>query len=207
MEATTRMVGTPIADRSTESMASNFDERVALDALGRLTEEEQHALQRERQGQGVSAEAASVWYEAAAALADAFPPLAPAPGLRDAILARVSQTPPKPFVAPALSFVMHDEGWLQHPAVAGIRLKQLSLDEGRGIATLLMKVAPGTVYPSHHHQGHEECYVIDGDLQVAGRELGPGDFHHADGGSDHGTLHTVGGCTVLLVVDIHDYLG
>ena len=65
---------------------------------------------------------------------------------------------------------------------------------------------PGARFPAHHHGGDEECYVLSGSLYACGRKIGPGDFHHADGGSDHGELWTDEGCQVLLVVPPEDYL-
>ena len=70
----------------------------------------------------------------------------------------------------------------------------------------LIVVSPGAVFPSHHHGADEECYVISGSLIACGRTIGPGDFHHADGGSDHGELRTDTGCRVLLVVEPEDYM-
>jgi quercetin dioxygenase-like cupin family protein len=102
--------------------------------------------------------------------------------------------------------VFANEGeWLKHP-VAGVEVKQLSLNQERGYATLLMRVAAGTRYPQHHHSGPEECYVLQGDVHVGGHVFGQGDFHHADAGSDHGELFTESGCTLLLVVAASDYL-
>ena len=79
-------------------------------------------------------------------------------------------------------------------------MKVLSKNDRRGYATLLLDVAPGTRFPPHHHGGDEECYVISGSLFACGRRIGPGDFHHADAGSDHGELWTDEGCRVLLIV-------
>ena len=102
--------------------------------------------------------------------------------------------------------VFTQEGeWLKHP-VPGVEVKQLSLNQQRGYATLLMRVAAGTHYPPHHHSGPEECYVLQGDVHVGGQVLRAGDFHHAEAGSDHGELFTEGGCTFLLVVAASDYL-
>lgn len=94
--------------------------------------------------------------------------------------------------------------WLKHP-VEGIEFKQLSYNEKKDYVLLLLRVAPDTYYPAHHHSGAEECYVISGDVYAQGKVLGPGDFHHAEGGSDHEPLYTKNGCTVLLVVDPEDY--
>jgi anti-sigma factor ChrR (cupin superfamily) len=99
-------------------------------------------------------------------------------------------------------FAVHFSGedrWLPHP-VPGIRMKVLALNRAAGYATLLLDVAPGTHFPAHHHKGAEECYVISGSVHTCGRRLGPGDFVHADAGTDHGELWTKEGCQVLLVV-------
>ncbi len=98
-----------------------------------------------------------------------------------------------------------EDDWMPHPDIDGIKVKQLSLNKDKDYLVLLLKVAADTEYPSHHHSGAEECYVIEGDVYAEGKILGPGDFHHADGGSDHHPLYTKNGCTLLLVVDPKDY--
>jgi quercetin dioxygenase-like cupin family protein len=185
-------------------MLNDLDSRVAADALGLLTEAEQETLRREMPHAPVPEHTAL--YDIAGELAQSCTPIEPPPDIRARLLSRVTASP-RPRIIPPLSFVMRDEGWQPHPVVAGIQFKQLALDERLGVATLLLKVAPGTIYPAHHHRGNEECYVIDGDVTAGGRQLRAGDFHHADAGSDHEPLSTVDGCTVLLVVDSRDYLG
>jgi anti-sigma factor ChrR (cupin superfamily) len=90
--------------------------------------------------------------------------------------------------------------------VPGIRMKVLANNAERGYATLLLDVAPGTRFPSHHHEGAEECYVISGSLFTCGRRLAAGDFVHADGNTDHDELFTEEGCRVLLIVPPEDYM-
>ena len=48
--------------------------------------------------------------------------------------------------------------------------------------------------------------MIEGEVLVAGRRIGPGDFHLADADSDHDPLYTETGATVLLVCAAADYL-
>ena len=48
--------------------------------------------------------------------------------------------------------------------------------------------------------------MISGTVFTCGRRFGPGDFIHADGGTDHGELRTDAGCQVLLVVPPEDYM-
>ena len=47
--------------------------------------------------------------------------------------------------------------------------------------------------------------MISGSLTVEGRVLRAGDFHHAEGDSDHGELSTDEGVEVLLVASASDY--
>ena len=74
------------------------------------------------------------------------------------------------------------------------------------MATLLIKAAPGTTYPAHHHSGPEGCYVIEGEVLVAGRasvqatsiSLTPIPITIA--------LYTETGATVLLICAAADYM-
>lgn len=103
------------------------------------------------------------------------------------------------------SFVFdNDSEWIDYP-IKGIKYKPLSLNKEKNYLMLLLKAEAGCQYPSHHHSGAEECYVIQGDLCAEGKVLGPGDFHHAEGDSDHKSLYTKTGCTLLIVADPEDY--
>ena len=121
----------------------------------------------------------------------------PRPIVKERLMARIAAgraTPPGFTVR-----LRSDDDWLPHP-VPGIRMKVLAVNKRSGYATLLLDVAPGTRFPAHHHGGDEECYVISGSVLTLGRRLGPGDFLHADAGTDHGELWTDEGAQVLLIV-------
>lgn len=135
--------------------------------------------------------------EAAAARSDA-----PRPELKQLLMRRVHQA-----TEPA-GFAFHwtaDDVWMPH-AVPGIKMKILALNKRSGYATLLLDVAPGTRFPSHHHGSAEECYVISGSLFTCGRRLAAGDFVHADADTDHGELWTEEGCQVILVASPEEHL-
>lgn len=128
----------------------------------------------------------------------------PSDNAKSKIFEKISASQKKDAFIKKFSYIFSNSSeWLQHP-VEGIMFKQLAVNEEKGYAMILMKVAPDTYYPAHHHHGAEECYVIDGDVYAQGKTLGPGDFHHADGGTDHEPLYTKNGCTVILVVDKDD---
>jgi anti-sigma factor ChrR (cupin superfamily) len=123
----------------------------------------------------------------------------PSPGaaVRDVLLARVEQGR-----AAFSGFALHlatDKNWQSHP-VNGIRMKVLAVNRHLHYAMLLLDVAPGVRYPAHHHAGNEDCYVLSGSMQMFGRRLGPGDFLHADAGTNHSELWTDEGARVLLIV-------
>ena len=128
----------------------------------------------------------------------------PRPEVKQRLMARIAgDGPPVPkgFV---FSFAQSDQ-WLQHP-VPGIKMRVLSMNKSSGYATLLLDVAPGTRFPPHHHGAAEECYVISGTVETLGRRMGPGDFLHAEAGTDHGELYSPDGCQVILVVQPEDYM-
>ena len=139
----------------------------------------------------------------ALALAELASGPSPRAAVKTRLLARVAETAPVPSGF-TFRFAL-DEDWLPHP-IPGIRMKVLSINRRTGYATLLLDVAPGTRFPSHHHDGDEECFVIAGSVNTLGRRLGPGDFVHADADTDHGELWTEEGAQVLLVVPREDYM-
>jgi hypothetical protein len=137
-------------------------------------------------------------YDAAVEIAATTSGEAPSPGVRAALLATI--------VVPSNHTVTASDGeWVQTP-VRGVRMKILAIDRERDRVTMLLRGEPGATYPAHRHTGPEECYVIRGSLIVEGQLLRAGDFHRAEGASDHDALHTDEGVEVLLVAAASDYL-
>ena len=126
----------------------------------------------------------------------------PGPDVKQQLMRRIAAS------AEPQGFAFHldaDDRWLPHP-VPGIRMKVLALNKVSNYATLLLDVAPGTRFPSHHHGGAEECYVVSGSIFTCGRRLGPGDFVHADADTDHTELWTEEGARVILIVPPEEHL-
>jgi anti-sigma factor ChrR (cupin superfamily) len=131
------------------------------------------------------------------------PGVFPRPGLKAELMARLKGSAlPAGFTVSMAS----DNDWRSHP-VPGIRMRVLSVNADNGFATLLLDVAPGTRFPPHHHSAAEECYVLSGSLYTCDRRFGPGDFVHADAGTEHAELWTEEGCQVLLVGAAEEHLG
>ena len=123
---------------------------------------------------------------------------APAPRVRDRLMASILS--PSRYTQTAA-----EAEWVES-GLPGITLRVLALDRERDVVTLLIRGEPGARYPSHRHTKPEECYVLRGTVFIEGRELGPGDFHHADAGSEHGELYTGHGAEVQIVAGAADYL-
>jgi len=175
-------------------------EALALaDAIGALDEDDRPALEARvaMLTPDQRAHVASL-YDVALALGSTVEPAEPSPRVREAVLAATR--------APGRYTVYGgDQAWADTP-LPGIQTKVLSVDQARGVVTMLIRASAGAVYPSHRHSGPEECYVIRGSVVIDGRVLHAGDFHHADADSDHGEITTTEGAEVLIVGAIDDYL-
>ena len=153
--------------------------------------------------------------DAATALVHLAPVQTPPPALRARLLAQIARTPQAgPSIAPSavpparpgFSFIRPDEGeWMATP-IPGIRMKMLSINRATGYWVVKAELGPGALYPSHDHRGAEDLYILSGDLHNEGRVLGPGDFLHAEAGTNHGELYSPSGCVALLVEKAPDEL-
>src|SRR4051794_24653632 len=80
---------------------------------------------------------------------EALEPVAPPPSVKGTLMQLVRATPQDTSIPVESITLRAAEGkWYRQPA-AGVEVKPLSLDRDRGIATLLMKFEPGSVYPPH----------------------------------------------------------
>ena len=80
----------------------------------------------------------------------------------------------------------------------GVWIKPLYFDRQLQRATSLVRMDPGTRYPSHRHNGAEEVFLLDGDFSVEGQVMRPGDYCNAQPDSVHGDSYTNAGCTFIL---------
>jgi len=180
------------------SMATDLEDLAALDAAGALDEGEQRQY-RERLKTASAAERSAIaqLYDLAAAVASEQATVAPPAGSLERLLQRIE-------ASQVYSVLAHEGDWRPGP-VAGTRVKILSLDRTRDVATLLMRVEPGARYPAHRHTSAEDCYIVSGEIIIQGQRLHAGDFHRAEAGSDHAELSSEKGAEVLLVVGASDY--
>lgn len=120
-------------------------------------------------------------------LAQAPAPRDPPPALRDRLAAALAAATPERVVQRAGA-----GAWLGSDA-AGVETRALLCDAQPRRRTALGRMAPGSVYPGHRHAGNEELYLLQGDLVVQGRPMGPGDFCAATRGTVHRAVRSGAG--------------
>jgi anti-sigma factor ChrR (cupin superfamily) len=191
-------------------------EQASLFALGTLASDEEQTFVAELRD---NAELRNLVrsLQSAASFLTRSKPLLPLPaGLKDKVFRRIdaaesSRKTPSPASLSqslaGLNFIkaIEQTAWKPLP-IPGASVMLLSLERERGYAVLLGKLAPGARYPAHRNAGPEDFYILTGDLVVGDRTLAAGDFHHADGGSQHEENHSVNGCTLLAVLTTDDPL-
>ena len=90
-----------------------------------------------------------------------------------------------------------DMEW-QKTRFPGCEVKSLLFDRATGVATALMRMAPGAVLPDHEHVQIEQTYVLEGSLADkegpdAGLEVKAGEFVWRPAGSRHTAWSPNGG--------------
>jgi anti-sigma factor ChrR (cupin superfamily) len=95
-----------------------------------------------------------------------------------------------------------DMPW-QPTRFAGCEMKPLMVEPKTGLATLLIRMAPGAELPDHEHVLIEQTYVLDGSLvdkegPDAGTEVKAGEFVWRPAGSRHSAWAPKGGTFIAI---------
>jgi DNA-directed RNA polymerase specialized sigma24 family protein len=92
--------------------------------------------------------------------------------------------------------------WMQ--VAPGISVELVSVDESTSHVSMLVRLDPGTDYPSHRHAGVEELHLLHGELMIDDKKLQAGDFSRAEPGSIDHRVWSDMGCTCFLMTSAHD---
>lgn len=170
--------------------------QAALFALGALPVEEAAPFQqRVNSGCPLCCAELKACETAASALTYAVPEVAPPAALRMRLLDSVGGGNKRPgysvmgvgkLVRPA------DTDWEPTP-VQGVHVRRLHERN-----TMLVRMAPKTVYPAHHHKAAEQCLVLEGSVNSCGLTAYAGDYTFMPAGSHHDPLSTESGCLLLI---------
>ena len=189
-------------------MNEELQELSALRSLDLLTDHERQEFERRlASGDLEWLRSAADFDEVVDALAQAQA-VAPPPHLKKRLMDRIHQpSPVQPNLPPGLSALVRggSDGWNSTP-FPGITSKRLFRDRDSGSMTFLVRMEPGSSYPSHRHAALEHCYVLEGDLRFGDQLLHAGDYMVSEPSSVHCDSATEGGCLILIVNNVHDEL-
>ncbi len=142
------------------------------------------------------------------ALTAEIPAVEPPPLVRQQLFDRLTLAPPQnPSLEqlrdaaeqlPALQFSFREEAIFQFSHMPGVTARLLHLDAEAKRFSAIVKMEPGSRIPPHHHDGLEECLVLEGELILGTVRMRPGDYQWAEDGSDHVEQWTDIGATVLI---------
>jgi len=124
-------------------------------------------------------------------------PIEPPSGVWARIEQAIDEVEKSPFTRTVRPSQRHWE-----PFAPGIDRKVLHLDASQGAQIVLYKVAPGTQLGSHRHIIPEECYVLEGELEVDGVVVHSGDVHIALAGTRHSVITSRSGALLYVRADI-----
>jgi anti-sigma factor ChrR (cupin superfamily) len=88
----------------------------------------------------------------------------------------------------------------------GVSCKVLAADLPNDRVSMLVRLAPGTVYPAHQHAGIEELHLLDGELWIDQRKMMAGDYNRACAGTADKRVWSETGCTCVLITSTRDRL-
>ncbi len=184
---------------------TTLEDMVALDAAGAIGRTERVDVRSH-----LAASAPQEWerlgafYDVAILLALALPAtLPPSAAVRRRLMARLKGEPGD---EPGVRTVSSSDGRWEAGSTESVRIKRLGGGVEQGRVVLLVDLSPGAQFPSRSHAGSEELFVVDGDVLVGGRRLGPGDFQEAEAGTVHPPLRSLQGCRLLFVVSALDFV-
>ena len=177
-------------------------DRAALYALGTLTQNEARAFEDHLADCADCAAELCASEQLTRSLAFVEEEAEPSPRVFDRIMGFITQTPQPEPAAPhvhgELTTVRKDEGrWFE--SSPGVMVKRLFENTETGTFTTLVRMLPGAVGTLHRHPGIEECIILEGDFNVAGSRLGPGDYHVAGAASLHDKPYSIGGALLLII--------
>jgi quercetin dioxygenase-like cupin family protein len=124
-------------------------------------------------------------------------PVQPSRDLRSRLIERISAEPRLEGVLAIRS----GEGIWQETGIPGVSFKRLYFDAVQNRVTMLVRMQPGSRYPSHRHVQAEQCLVLEGDIGSGDVVYHAGDFTCALKDSIHPEIRTETGNLLLIISD------
>lgn len=160
--------------------------------LGTLDAAERDRFRAALNGDPALGRSVAEWERRLAPLCEALPPMNAPAGLLAGIEDRIARPG-----LPDTTTIRAGEGSWQAMS-PGVESKLLWRNAALGRQSMLVRVAPGCSYDTHHHAGEEECLVLEGDLRFGDLLLTAGDYHLAHEGGTHPVAVSKAGCLLYI---------
>jgi anti-sigma factor ChrR (cupin superfamily) len=121
------------------------------------------------------------------AMAQALTPISTSAELRQRVMNPLSPRPPH--------LIQREEGEFI-ALFSGVAIKRLRMDEQT--ETSLWRLDPGAAIPGHKHHADEECLIVSGSIEYAGRTLQAGDYLGALKDERQETITSIHGALLLI---------
>ena len=192
-------------------------ELTSLYALGALSAAEKTEFESHlRNGCDVCVEELKALEAATVQLSVSAQPVRPPRRLRDKLLARIGPAPVEDKDPDPERGILFQRGgllisrsadmpWRSTP-FPGLFSKLLFVDADRQYTTALVRMEPGTRYPSHRHMNMEELFMLEGELIVEGTRMVAGDYCYGAPGSVHEAVYTESGALFVVLSSQNDIL-
>ncbi len=145
------------------------------------------------------------FYDVSALLAEAFAAAPPRSEVKSELLARIETRPVArdrdrlaAAALPEIEFQFVQDKPFDPTPHRGVSVRVLHVDEVRKQFSAVLRLEPGGVFPSHAHDGPEECLVLEGVLHVGGVRMGVGDFQRTEAGTQHVEQHAPEGALLYI---------
>lgn len=83
-----------------------------------------------------------------------------------------------------------------------VEMKVLRRDVEKNNQTVLYRLHPGAIFPSHMHTQQEECLVLEGEINCGDHYVRKGDMHIAEAGCEHPAITSKTGALLLVRAEI-----
>ena len=175
--------------------AHDLDSVAALFAAGASTAAERDSFAaRLASGDRGAVAALAPYLPIVAELAELDAPIAPPPHLRAKLLERFRKE-----MKPA--FVLHrtsEMPW-ESSGIPGVMQRVVFNDASLGRNTCMIRMDRGALFPAHVHEGIEELFVLEGDLEFGKTMMKAGDYQRFPAGSHHEVQRSPSGCTAIII--------
>ena len=187
-----------------------YSELACLNVLGMLDPSDRERLEREQTTNAELRAEALTYEEVAAQIGLAVPAVKPSPRLKDRLMASIAKPKPKARpseleeLEPGIHVARAEQGTWRKTPFPGITFRQLYMDPLTRMATSLLRLEPGSVYPTHRHAEAEQAFVLEGSCYQGSVRLKKGDYQLALGATVHHPIQTDEGCLLLICASLHD---